>query len=110
MQYYGLVVNKIVAIQRWFRSRLVRRNGKMQRRVLEGLRKREWLEKENLRKNGELKEVKERRNALMREKEGEFLQFLERQIAERVRKAMKGTLDSADRLAENKAKVRYILG
>lgn len=82
----------------------------MQRRVLEGLRKREWLEKENLRKNGELKEVKERRNALMREKEGEFLQFLERQIAERVRKAMKGTLDSADRLAENKAKVRYILG
>lgn len=110
MQYYGLVVNKIVAIQRWFRSRLVKRNGKMERKVLEGLRKREWLEKENVRKNGELKEVKERRNGLMREKEGEFLQFLERQIAERVRKAMKGTLDSADRLAENKAKVRYILG
>lgn len=76
MQYYCLVVNRIVAIQRWFRSMLVKRNGKMQRRVMEGLRRREWLEKENVRKNGELKEVKQRRDALMKEKEGEFLQFL----------------------------------
>ena len=68
------------------------------------------MEKENVRKNEELKEVKEKRDGLMREREGEFLQYLERQIADRFRKALKGTLDRADKLAENKAKIRYILG
>ena len=110
MQYYNLYMAKIVTIQRWFRSRLVKRNGRMEKRILDMLRKREYLEKENVRKNEEFKEVKVRRSALVREKDGEFVRFLERQIAERVRKAVKGTLDRADRLAENKAKVRYILG
>lgn len=45
----------------------------MERRVLEGVRRMEWLEKENVRKNEELKEVKEKRDGLMREKEGEFI-------------------------------------
>lgn len=110
MQYYNLFAAKIVTIQRWFRGCLVKRNAKMEKRILEMMRKREYLEKENVKKNEEFKEVKMRRTALVREKEGEFVQYLEIQIAERVKKALKGTLDSADRLAENKAKVRYILG
>lgn len=110
MQYYNLFLAKIVTIQRWFRGSLVKRREKMEKKILEMMRKREYLEKENVRKNEEFKEVKGKRTALMREKEGEFVRYLEDQIAERVKKALKGTLDSADRLAENKAKVRYILG
>lgn len=46
----------------------------------------------------------------MQEKQSEFVAYLEMQIAEKLKNALKGTLDCAEELAENNSKVKYILG
>ena len=46
---------------------------------------------------------------LLRDKENQMLQVQERKIGERVSTALERTLESAEKVAENNGKVKYIL-
>jgi hypothetical protein len=96
MTFYNLYKDKVVAIQRWFRACLARKTNTLQTRILLQMKKRQELLALNHVKTQALRETSDRRALLIEEREGEFIGYLEEAIAQKIRKALLGTLTCAD--------------
>ncbi len=73
------------------------------------LKKKEILSHKNEEKKQIIHNLKSKRNELINQNENSFTKVLRKQIEEQLKKGINGTLDSADKLAENNAIVKYAL-
>lgn len=56
-----------------------------------------------------LRETSDRRTVLMEQREGELIAYLEEEIKQKIRRALAGTLNSADQLAACTSKGQYAI-
>lgn len=100
----------ILRIQRWWRHCRVAANRRMATLVLARVSRRAQLERENERKREQLLQLQRRKEQLLQQTENQYLRDIDSQIASKVRRALAGTLQCADELAQGNAQARFVVG
>ena len=106
---YNPYRKEIVTIQRWFRNILVKNTQVLEAKLQMALVRQQKLEKENREKKRRLSELQNKRQIQLDNKENGTRENIMTEMSEKIRTALSGTLECANRVAYNNSKARFFI-